>query len=73
VNNEGVEELATMIIKHQEQHPPQKNTRLLAEQAYRLIQAARMHDVRIDDLVSAIDTKMEDGGFNLYEFTKRYY
>ena len=73
VNNEGVEELAEMIIKHQQQHPPQKNTRLLAEQAYRLIQAARMHDVRIDDLVSAIDAKMEDGGFNLYEFTKRYY
>jgi LAO/AO transport system kinase len=73
VNNEGVEELAEMIIKHQEQHPPQKNTRLLAEQAYRLIQAARMHDVRIDDLVSAIDEKMVDGGFNLYEFTKRYF
>ena len=73
VNNEGVEELVEMILKHQSQHPPQKNIRLLAEQAYRLIQAARMHDVRIDDLVSKLQEEVERDGFNLYGFSKGYY
>ncbi|MFN6092421.1 MAG: methylmalonyl Co-A mutase-associated GTPase MeaB [Bacteroidota bacterium] len=73
VNSEGIEELADAIVKHQEAHPPKKNIRLLAEQSYRLIQSARMQNVRIDDLVSEIDNAMQKGGFNLYEFSKRYY
>ena len=45
---------------------------LLAEKAYYLIQQKRMKDVQKKELKLKIDTALQSGEFNLYQFIKKY-
>lgn len=51
---------------------PEKKAWLMAEKAYQLIQARRMHDVSKENLKEAIQREMQKGDFNLYRFVPNY-
>jgi LAO/AO transport system kinase len=70
---EGLKELFEAIEKHTEAH--QQNPKkfwLLAEKAWKLIEAHRMKDISKSQLADEI-SKMENRSFNLYRFARQYY
>jgi len=70
--NEGIEEISKQITRHSNLvHSNHKQSYLLAEKAYRLIQNSRMKDVDKQDLQKQIDLS-KGIKFNLYHFIKKY-
>ncbi|HXB06211.1 MAG TPA: methylmalonyl Co-A mutase-associated GTPase MeaB [Puia sp.] len=68
---QGIEELAGLIaMDRQKEHAAGKRYRLLAEQAYLLMQAQRMKGVDRQELAAAIEILSRQGSFNLYQFVK---
>lgn len=69
MQNEGIPALAESISKHQvvNQHNSRKK-HLFAEKAYKIIQRNRMKDVSIQTLQSEIETELNKGGFNLFQY-----
>ena len=70
---EGVDELINAIKKHQQFRHQQDKSRLLAEQAYRIIQRQRMKDVKVEDLQKQLSAALVDKDFNIYKFLEKYY
>ena len=70
---EGIAELAG-VIRRLLDEKPRKEARLhlLAERAFHLIQKKRMKDLQKDELRRLIARSLEDGDFNLYEFTDKF-
>jgi LAO/AO transport system kinase len=67
----GIEELFTAINEQLNQHIfNDRHYWLLAEKAFKLIQAKRMKDIDKDGLLKQI--KEQDDHFNLYQFIQRY-
>ena len=66
-NNDNKE----IILSNQEKESEKRN-RLLAERAYRLIEAKRMKEVNRDLLFEKIKAEKEKGDFNLYQFANRF-
>ena len=66
---EGVKELFSRIIAHQQHEQREKNGWLAAEKAYQLIQQHRMRNVNRDDLKREWETSDEK---NLYRFIRKY-
>lgn len=58
------------LLKHH--YSNERRSWLLAEKAYYLIQQKRMKDVHKKELKLKIDTVLEKGEFNLYQFIKQY-
>ena len=58
------------LLKHH--YTNERRSWLLAEKAYYLIQQKRMKDVQKKELKLKIDTVLEKGEFNLYQFIKQY-
>jgi LAO/AO transport system kinase len=68
---QGIEELVRLIERDRETaHSTDKRYRLLAEQAYLLIQQRRMEGIDRKDLAAAIEALSKEGSFNLYRFVK---
>lgn len=69
MQNEGIPALAESISKHQvvNQHNSRKK-HLFAEKAYKIIQRNRMKDVSIQTLQSEIETELNKGDFNLFQY-----
>jgi LAO/AO transport system kinase len=68
---QGIGELAILIGQaHKKELSSGKRYRLLAEQAYLLIQYQRMKDVDRQELAAAIEALAKAGNFNLYRFVK---
>lgn len=65
----GIPALAESISKHQvvNQHNSRKK-HLFAEKAYKIIQRNRMKDVSIQTLQSEIETELNKGDFNLFQY-----
>ena len=70
---EGVDELINSIQQHQQFKHQQNKSRLLAEQAYRIIQRQRMKDVRLEDLQLKLTNALKSKEFNIYKFLEQYY
>jgi len=45
---------------------------LLAEQAYRLIQAKKMKDIKREEILKSIKEALKDGNFNMYNFIEQW-
>jgi len=58
------------LLKHH--YTNERRSWLLAEKAYYLIQQKRMKDVQKKELKLKIDTVLEKGEFNLYQFIKKF-
>ncbi len=58
------------LLKHH--YTNERRSWLLAEKAYYLIQQKRMKDVQKKELKLKIDTVLDKGEFNLYQFIKQY-
>jgi len=58
------------LLKHH--YTNERRSWLLAEKAYYLIQQKRMKDVQKKELKQKIDTVLEKGEFNLYQFIKKF-
>ncbi|MBK8088039.1 MAG: methylmalonyl Co-A mutase-associated GTPase MeaB [Chitinophagaceae bacterium] len=58
------------LLKHH--YTNERRSWLLAEKAYYLIQQKRMNDVQKKELKLKIDTVLDKGEFNLYQFIKQY-
>jgi len=68
---QGIGELAQLIAQHLEKAAASgKRYRLLAEQAWLLIQQQRMKDIDRKELAAAIEKLSKTGDFNLYQFVK---
>ncbi|HEY4111497.1 methylmalonyl Co-A mutase-associated GTPase MeaB [Puia sp.] len=68
---QGIGELAQLIEQDRKKaHSSHKRYRLLAEQAYLLIQQQRMKGVDREELEAAIEALFKAGSFNLYRFVK---
>lgn len=69
MQTEGIPALAESISKHQvvNQHNSRKK-HLFAEKAYKIIQRNRMKDVSIQTLQSEIETELNKGDFNLFQY-----
>ena len=70
---EGVEELIDKINTHQQHKQPATRIAMMAEHAYRIIQNQRMLNLSIKKLSEALSFEIEKTGFNIYDFTKKYY
>lgn len=70
---EGVNELLTAILAHQ-QHPRQVENKiyLLAQRAWHLIQNKRMSDLKMNELLLEIKTTYLNNQFNLYQLVAKY-
>ena len=72
-SNEGVAQVFTTLCElSSTPKESEKRNRLLAERAYRLIEAKRMKDVNRDLLFEKIKAEKEKGDFNLYQFANRF-
>ncbi len=72
-SNEGVTQVFTTLCElSSTPKESEKRNRLLAERAYRLIEAKRMKDVNRDLLFEKIKAEKEKGDFNLYQFANRF-
>jgi LAO/AO transport system kinase len=70
---QGIDELARLIARDREKEPASgKRYRLLAEQAWWLIQQQRMKGIDREKLATAIEALSREGSFNLYRFVKDY-
>jgi LAO/AO transport system kinase len=70
-SKQGITELYAAIQECLRQATsPDKQSWLLAEKAYHLIQQKRMRDVNKTDLLQQI--RLQEGNFNLYKFINRY-
>ncbi|MCL9980528.1 MAG: methylmalonyl Co-A mutase-associated GTPase MeaB [Bacteroidia bacterium] len=69
MQSEGIPALAESISKHQvvNQHNSRKK-HLFAEKAYKIIQRNRMKDVSIQTLQREIETELNKGDFNLFQY-----
>jgi LAO/AO transport system kinase len=68
---QGIAELAQEIARDGDRaHSSGKRFRLLAEQAYLLIQHQRMKGIDREELAAAIEALSKEGSFNLYRFVK---
>ena len=69
----GIPELYVAIEKHQQLDlTNDKQSWLLAEKAYHLIQQKRMKDVEKASLQKALGEKMKENNFNLYRFVQAF-
>jgi LAO/AO transport system kinase len=69
----GLDELYEAIQKHQQQQSEnERKSQLLAERVYFLIQQKRMKDVDKQNIKTAIDSKMKEPDFNLYQFVEQF-
>lgn len=69
----GLDELYEAIQKHQQlQSENERKSQLLAERVYFLIQQKRMKDVDKQNIKTAIDSKMKEPDFNLYQFVEQF-
>jgi len=71
--HEGIEELFQSILSHGNNADPKKQSDLLAERAYRLIQQGRMKDVSVGDLKIELEKNILKEGFNMYRFVRGFY
>ncbi|MBM3411778.1 MAG: methylmalonyl Co-A mutase-associated GTPase MeaB [Bacteroidetes bacterium] len=73
INNEGVDQLYR-TLQHLAVAGKQedKQNNLLAEKAYRLIEAKRLHDIDRSQLAALIKEERKRGSFNLYRFVSVY-
>ncbi|NBX11796.1 MAG: methylmalonyl Co-A mutase-associated GTPase MeaB, partial [Chitinophagaceae bacterium] len=72
-SNEGVAQVYTTLCELSgTPKESEKRNRLLAERAYRLIEAKRMKEVNRDLLFEKIKAEKEKGDFNLYQFANRF-
>ncbi len=70
---EGCDHIIQAINKHAKQiSSGDKQTYLLTEKAYRLIQNKRMRDVSKKDLIAQLKGKIVAPDFNLYQFVQAY-
>lgn len=67
---EGVPELAAAIARHGFHPNPERQLRLLAERAYRLIQHRRMRNIHLPALTIDLEKEMAKPDFNLYRFVE---
>lgn len=73
ITNEGVDQLyrtlqhLAVAVKQED-----KQNGLLAEKAYRLIEAKRLHDIDRTQLAVLIKEERKQGNFNLYRFVSTY-
>jgi LAO/AO transport system kinase len=71
--HKGLDELYEAIQKHQQQQSEnERKSQLLAERVYFLIQQKRMKDVDKQNIKTAIDSKMKEPDFNLYQFVEQF-
>jgi LAO/AO transport system kinase len=69
----GTGELYQAISEYlQQQYVNTKKTWLLAEKAYLLIQQQKMKYLTKQDLKKALENEMQETGFNVYRFIKKY-
>ena len=68
----GIDELVASIKAHKEFHHQQDKSRLLAEQAYRIIQHQRMKDININELQKKLAIAIEEKNFNVYKYLEGY-
>lgn len=73
ITNEGIEQLYQILqqLAAVEKQEDKRNS-VLAEKAYRLIEAKRLHDINRNQLAALIKEEREQGKFNLYRFVARY-
>jgi len=73
ITNEGIEQLYQTLqqLAAVEKQEDKRNS-VLAEKAYRLIEAKRLHDINRNQLAALIKEEREQGKFNLYRFVARY-
>jgi LAO/AO transport system kinase len=70
---QGISELFTGIINHQQQPQQTENKiQLLAQRAWHLIQDKRMKDVKMSYLYEEIKKSYLDNHFNLYQLVTKY-
>lgn len=70
---QGVPELITAILQHQQQpHQIDNKIQLLAQRAWHLIQDQRMKNIQMTDLYTEIKRTYLDKQFNLYQLVKKY-
>jgi LAO/AO transport system kinase len=71
--HKGLDELFKAIEKHQHQkNENERKSQLLAERVYFLIQKKRMQDINKHDIKKAIDSKIKQTDFNLYQFVEQF-
>jgi LAO/AO transport system kinase len=72
-NNEGIDLLYNTLqqLAGTEKQEDKRNV-VLAERAYRLIEAKRLQDIDRNQLAAAIKAEREQGNFNLYRFVAKY-
>lgn len=73
ITNEGIEQLYQTLqqLAAVEKQEDKRNS-VLAEKAYRLIEAKRLHDINRNQLAALIKEEREQGKFNLYRFVARH-
>lgn len=73
ITNEGIEQLYQTLqqLAAVEKQEDIRNS-VLAEKAYRLIEAKRLQDINRNQLAALIKEEREQGKFNLYRFVARY-
>lgn len=69
----GLDELIKYIKLHFSEAHQQDKGRLLAEQAYRIIQRQRMRDVNIQTLQQELTEAVKKQEFNIYKFLEKHY
>lgn len=69
----GLDELIKYIKLHHASAHKQDKGRLLAEQAYRIIQRQRMSDIAIQILQKELSAVVDEERFNIYKFLEKYY
>jgi LAO/AO transport system kinase len=71
--HKGLDELCNAIEKHQHQkNENERKSQLLAERVYFLIQKKRMQDINKHEIKTAIDSKIKQTDFNLYQFVEQF-
>jgi LAO/AO transport system kinase len=71
----GVEELAAAVAAFfaAQQTMPEKRIHLLTEKTRQLIQAHRMHNISNTMLTEELRKALQEPGFNLYRFARRFF
>lgn len=70
----GIAELASVVETYFEEHnsQPEKRLHLLAEKSWQIIQGQRMKDIDRRILTETLATALQQPGFNIYAFTKKF-
>jgi LAO/AO transport system kinase len=70
---QGIKELLTAILNHQQQpHQIDNKMQLMAQRAWHLIQDKRMKDIKMSELLQEIKTAWLNNQFNLYKIVTKY-